>query len=270
MLCLTETWLKSSNKSNNQLIINEITPTGYLFEHISRISGRGGGVGLLYRKSLKLKKISLNKFKSFEAMGMAVLSSSVRISIFVIYRPPPSSTNNLSNAMFFEEFSTFLECFSTDPGSILLVGDFNFHVEDTSNVAAGQFLDLLRCFNLKQHVKEATYQGNHTLDLIITRTDDDIINNVFVKDPAISDHSAVFCNLMIKKPPFDKIVSKCRNLKGLDFLSFADQLSNSLLLTDPQNDLVGLVYQYESVLSSALDYHAPYKERIITLRPSAP
>ena len=72
-----------------------------------------------------------NKFKSFETMKM-VLQSSLYISIFVIYRPL-SNDNNSTNKMFFEEFSTVLEQFSTDPISLCLVGDFNFQVEDTSN-----------------------------------------------------------------------------------------------------------------------------------------
>ena len=151
-----------------------------------------------------MKKVSINKLKSFEAMGMSFHSSSGQFSIFIIYRPPPRSGNNSSNSLFFHEFSTFLEHFSTTTGSMLIVGDFNFHVEDSSDGIALQFLNILECFNLTQHVRHATYQGKHVLDLLITRADENIINCISVCDPAISDHSAVFCDLMIHKPPFEK------------------------------------------------------------------
>ena len=244
-------------------------PNGYLFEHIARGS-RGGGVGLLFNKTLNMKKISFNKFKSFEAIGMTSNSSSGHFSVFVIYRPPPSAKNKFSISLFFDEFSTFLEKFSTEMKSFIIVGDFNFHVEDMTDAHALRFLNILECFNLTQHVREATYQGKHILDLVITRDDENIINNVSVSDPAISDHSAVFCNILISKPPFERRVSRCRKLKSVDLDSFSKDVSGLLLSTALQNDLPGLLGQYESVLTSVLDQHAPCKERVITVRPSSP
>jgi len=270
ILCLTETWLKSNN-SNDQLIINELTPTGFLFHHVPRNNGRGGGVGILYKKSLKLKKISVKRFKSFEVMGMSIQSTPACISIFVIYKPPPSTRNKFSNKMFFDEFQVFLEQFLSGSNSFFLVGDFNFHVEDTTNAAALQFLNILDCFNLRQHVNEATYQGKHVLDLLITRHDEHIIDNIVVRDPAISDHSAVFCKLLVKKQPFEKIVTKCRKLKSIDVESFSKDINSSTLLTfSDHEDISDLINQYESVLASTLDHHAPIKERVVTLRPCEP
>lgn len=154
VLCITETWLKS----NNQLIINELSPKGYIFQHVAR-KGRGGGIGILFKKALKPVKISLkNKFKSFEVMGMSLHS-----------------------------------------GSLLLVGEFNFHIEDTSNSNALKFLNILDCFNLQQHVDNPTYNDKHILDLVITRKNDQIVDNFSISDPAISDHSAVFCDLHLKR-----------------------------------------------------------------------
>jgi hypothetical protein len=128
----------------------------------------------------------------------------------------------------------------------------------------------LECFNLIQHVKQATYQGKHVLDLVITRAEDNIINCVNVGDPVISDHSAVLCDLLIHKPPFEKRISKCRKLKSINLDSFSNDVSVSLLSSFPKTDLVWLLHQYESALTSVLDQHAPLKEHIITVRPSAP
>jgi len=142
-------------------------------------------LGFYIKKSLKLKKISFKQFKSFEVMRMSTQSTHACISIFVIYKPPPSNRNKFSNKLFFDEFQVFLEQFLSGSNSVFLVGDFNFHIEDTTNAAALQFLNILECFNLTQHVNEATYQGKHVLDLLITRHDEHIIENVAVRDPAI-------------------------------------------------------------------------------------
>ena len=52
ILTLTETWLNPN--SNDQTIINSLCPTGYLFQHVPR-EKREGGVGILFKQSLKLK-----------------------------------------------------------------------------------------------------------------------------------------------------------------------------------------------------------------------
>jgi hypothetical protein len=97
----------NTNDIRDELTINELTPKGYLLHHIAR-KGRGGGVGLLYRKSLRFKKIALKQFKSFETLGMLACSSPANISLFVIYRPPPSNRNKLTNKIFFEEFAVLI------------------------------------------------------------------------------------------------------------------------------------------------------------------
>ena len=51
-LFLTETWLDNESETE----IGFLKPKGYDFSHIPRQSGRGGGVGILFKSSLKFKK----------------------------------------------------------------------------------------------------------------------------------------------------------------------------------------------------------------------
>ena len=145
ILALTETWLSPGNV--NEFEINETTPNGYAFLHAPRHT-RGGGVAVVYRKSLHLKQNpTYDKFKSFEHMDLTVKSASKYLRIIVIYRPPPSKNNNLTESTFFSEFSTLLEELvpysGSGSGSVLIAGDFNFHVNDSSNASAKKFLNLL-------------------------------------------------------------------------------------------------------------------------------
>ena len=70
--------------------------------------------------------------------------------------------------MFFKDFSTLLESVSIYSGNILVVRDFNFHVDQPDDHNASVFLDLLDSADLEHHVTEATHKKRHTLDLVIT------------------------------------------------------------------------------------------------------
>ena len=48
-----------------------------------------------------------------------------------------------STTKFFEEFPSLLESLVTVPGSLLMVGDFNFHVNDASDRGFSVYLKLL-------------------------------------------------------------------------------------------------------------------------------
>ena len=50
---------------------------------------------------------------------------------------------------------------------------------------------------------------------------------------------------------------------------FNADIANSSLLISPASDLNDLVQQYDSVLSSVLDSHAPCAEHVVTIRPLA-
>lgn len=59
---------------------------------------------------------------------------------------------------------------------------------------------MIHSFNLEQHVRKSTHKDGHTLDLIITRCEDNIIGSVYITDPGISDHFSVYVNVLIEKP----------------------------------------------------------------------
>ena len=54
---------------------------------------------------------------------------------------------------------------------MIIIGDFNCHMDDTADRYAAQFGSLLELFNLKQHVAVPTYRSGHILDLVISRKD---------------------------------------------------------------------------------------------------
>ena len=71
------------------------------------------------------------------------------------------------------------------------LSDFNFHLDAINNTDARRFNNIIEFFNLKQHVNGSTHKNGHTLDLIITRSEESFVTDVVVNDPALSDHLAV-------------------------------------------------------------------------------
>ena len=145
LFALTETWLRPGNIDCVE--IGDLCPTGYDFIHIPRES-RGGGVGLLFKESLdiKCKNSEWNfSFQSFEFLDVCFKSSKM-IRMIIIYRPPSS----VPLSTFYREFSLLLEDLATASGELLIVGDFNLHVDSSRDVNALHFCDLIASFDLKQ------------------------------------------------------------------------------------------------------------------------
>ena len=65
-----------------------------------------------------------------------------------------------------------------------------------------------------------------------------------------------------------KVVSS-RKLRGIHMTSFRSDVEGSVLLQH-QDDLHVVVNMYDEVLRPLLDKHAPMKERVVTVRLSAP
>ena len=103
----------------------------------------------------------------------------------------------LSTSLFLEEFSKLLESITADQRHkrLLIVGDFNIHVDNSNDTTARQFVDLLDSFNLVQHVSEKTHANGHTIDLVISNAMDHFVNDVKITDPVISDNLAFHSTL---------------------------------------------------------------------------
>ena len=165
ILAITETWLRPGNI--DEVDIGTLCPTGYRFFHVPRSYSLGGGVGLLFKETINVNSQITDTFESFEYMD-ARPRCLQGIRILVIYRPPGRSSYDL----FYEEFSKLIEQTAVTPGGLLIVGDFNLHVDDGDDFQARRFVDILESYNLKQYVTGATHISGHTLDLVITKSND--------------------------------------------------------------------------------------------------
>ena len=90
---------------------------------------------------------------------------------------------NVPVSMFLEEFSKYLEIIIPSDGKLLVVDDFNFHLDNAKNDHSESFKELLNTFSLWQHVSFSTHSKGHILDLIITAESDDTVKRHPVFSP---------------------------------------------------------------------------------------
>ena len=92
---------------------------------------------------------------SFEFSEWIVTSSFSRsLRIVILYRPPYSDQHKVTTEKFLMDFSTYLETLLLVKEELLIVGDFNIHVDISNDVDAIKFLDLLDSVGLQQHIKK--------------------------------------------------------------------------------------------------------------------
>lgn len=90
ILSLSETWLPLDTIPS---VLNSLTPPKFSILNSPRPSGcRGGGLALIYRSTLKVAKIPIQNFTSFESLCVRFTTTSktkpLSFILLTIYRPP--------------------------------------------------------------------------------------------------------------------------------------------------------------------------------------
>ena len=160
---------------------------------------------------------------------------------------------------FLADFCDYLETIVLSKEQLLIVGDFNFHVDVMDDNDSVRLLDLLESFGLQQHVAHATHTHGHILDLIITRQSDQIIKSLPCVDRFISDHASVLCSLHSIKPSLNVKSVTYRKFKAIDIDLLNNDLSTSVLCQNPPNVLDELVNCYNETLRSTETCTFDYK-----------
>ena len=268
LVAISETWLKPGD----DLITAELTPSGFSFQHIPRENKAGGGVGLLYKSSMSVSiKTDVKKYKSFESIHAEVTVNSKSVRLGNVYRPEKrSSASHVNFGYFLEEFESMMDDYLLHPSEVIFTGDFNIHVDNISDNQANRFRATLFSGGFTQHVSEPTHRHGHSLDLLITRENVNLISDVYIH-PGLSDHYAVMCTLMLQKPELPKVTLTTRRFKAINIESFSRDVSSSLSSTDVvTDDAEHCVQKYEITLNGLLNKHAPARTRTLKLRPESP
>ena len=108
--------------------------------------------------------------KLFECLEVTLTINLACLRIVVIYRPTPSKQNDLSKAMFFDEFGDYLDNYVLSTGKIIVLGDFNFNWEDQADLDTLRLKHLFpscclstTCYQCNSRVNSHTGSGSVTV-----------------------------------------------------------------------------------------------------------
>ena len=226
---------------------------------------------MIFKESINVEKVSVAGKGSFEASEWLVNpAATTRLRVVIVYRPPYSVKHPVSTSTFITEFSDYLESLVMSSEPLLILGDFNIHMDLPDDTDCRNMSDLLVSMGLKQHVLQPTHELGHTLDLIITRISDIIIAGRPYTGELFSDHFPVFCQLKPERPLVAVKHLQFRKIKSIDRDQFSEAICSSQLCLEPPDDLDTLVNCYNETLRSALDIYAPVLTRDIIVRLRAP
>jgi hypothetical protein len=266
-MIITETWLLETDG----VIVGECTPYAPSYDFLNYIRGGtnyGGGIGIVYKKTLNLKAVPVeSRYRTFEHC-MLCINSSIKVSC--IYRPFPSRKNGFKTPEFMEEIEQFLDEICVVPEKLCILGDFNLHIEDADDGDTKKFMVILNNTGLYQFVSEPTHVGGGILDLVIARIGDDLVQNVEVDPIRYSDHHFVSCIYQCAKPPPMMITTKSREYGKIDHDLLKSLLEERFEDFSDSNDPDTLVQAYESITSSVLDEVCPIVEKTRTIKPRLP
>ncbi|XP_064190166.1 uncharacterized protein LOC135254124 isoform X3 [Anguilla rostrata] len=258
-LALTETWITPENTATPAAL-----SSFFSFSHTPRPSGRGGGTGLLISPSWKYSALPLSDLPrfSFEYHSVSI-TCPTNLYIVVIYRPPGPLGN------FIDELDILLSSFPEDGTPLILLGDFNLHLETSQSSAV---LHLLHSFDLSLQSSPPTHKAGNLLDLVFLRNSP--CTDITVTPLHTSDHHFVSFSLPLApshppSPPTPS-VSVRRNLCSLSTSSLASSVTAAL---PPLESFTTLPTDSASTsllssLTSALDSLCPTVSR--PTRPSPP
>ena len=191
-------------------------------------------------------------------------------SIIIVYRPPQRKIDD-----FLHDFDELLGHMSCMSHHILIAGDFNIHIYNSSMDSATKCIQLLDQYNLQQHVNGATHTKRRTLDLVITKRDDSrpIIENVQIANCDISDHYYVFvssiCSTESSIRQNRKILK--RNFEDVNIVELTDSLQAKLSCSCASSENIETCLEnYFDNVESVLDNMCPKKEDKSKKRKSKP
>ena len=250
---LTETWLRS----DHQDIVNDLTLPGFELKHLNRLGKRGGGLCVLHRNSLKFVRTAAVTPTHFELLQLSCSKPCYHFAL--IYKPPASSVPG-----FLDEFEDLVSSLVTTTGRLLILGDFNLHLDDPTSPGVTRLNNILQSTGLVQHMTQPTHKSNHTLDIVISRIDDTMLTSSVVALPnTFSDHHTITFSIKGFTPRPTTHKRRGRDYRRIDLNNFQADLHSELssCIACDGESVDTIVQKYSDSVFSTLDSHAPIVTR---------
>ena len=146
MAIITESWLQNNEEDACMLSTSEFCTSPFSAIPSNRQDRQGSGILLVHKKSYKANLIDEVFTCSFQATKFRIQIDNCNVTLLSIYHPPYSTTNPVTNRMFIDDIIEWI-CdqlvMSDDDNKLIILGDFNIHVNDKSDENAHNFMDII-------------------------------------------------------------------------------------------------------------------------------
>lgn len=258
IFAVSETWLTHVTRDE------VVGIDGFRLVRRDRGLGRGGGILLYVRNSMKFSVLDNIKDDHSEMLCISFTMNGIKNILSVIYRPPGFASVN----EFFEEFEYVISRNLLECDNFVCLGDFNIDMLNVDGAHTQRFLSLLHAYNLNQVINEPTRigRGNATLiDLILCSNTDFLLDSGVDSSFDVSDHLLIKCKLKLdvsRPKPFFKTY---RDFKFFDRHLFYNDLFGlpfeNILYINDINEKLAL---FNTLILSLFDVHAPARTARIT------
>ena len=257
----TETWLKDIDRDEVWLLGSCINKGDFRCVTSNR-SGtkKGGGLAIVYKPGSGIKCVSMENGEksSFQFAVWKLEIKNKVLTVVRIYRPPTKHLVNDSNAIFITEFLDFIGELQLESKNIVILGNFNLHVNDKLDTDAQQFSDMVEASGMKQWINFPTHKQGNTLDLIITELAAEVqIKNVYC-GPYISHHCIITCTYSIPKTKMVTKQIKYRDCKKEDMIKVIKDMNLDSINLGSEN-LEELLSEFRLCVLESVEKHAPVK-----------
>ena len=264
---IVETWL--TDDDDVWVSSSDLHKDGYKALCTNRLGRAGGGLVLVYKSQIKVKTLESGEKTSFEYAVWQITMKNNTVSLLGVYRPPYSTAHPVSVNTFIEEFSTFLVGFTAHNKNIIIMGDFNIHINKEGDPNANLFMSNMQSFGFVQHVWFPTQRHGNTLDLVFTEEESAFRVLRCEEGSFFSDHCSVHLITTLPKENIVRKTKSYRKVKDIDTAVFMQDFRSNHV-ENQFDDLNTLVNKFEDSLRNILDNHAPLKTKQITIRTKYP
>ena len=107
---------------------------------------------MIHRKYRITTKPDTSNYSSFEHDIWNIQIGTRVYTIIGLYHPPQGTDPKVNNANFLDQITSLLSHVIPKHQDIIIMRDFNIHINDPEDQDAQTLQDTLNVFNLKQHV----------------------------------------------------------------------------------------------------------------------
>ena len=271
-ICIvTETWLVQTDIDKIWYESTVLNRNQFQLFPSNRQGQRGGGIALVTKTNITTKLLDEGQLNTFQFDKWQLALKHTSITVIAIYHPPPSNLMRVTNGEFLDEFTDWVAESVSTCNNVILVGDFNLHVNNPNDDDACNFMETTQVLGLYQNITFPTDVTGNTLDLIFSEANNKIKVEECIQGDYISDHCLITYILGFNKPITTRKENKYSKVKSVNVLNMASDIRKGFI--DPSTKSTSLedkVMQFESILKSSLDNHAPIKTKLMPLQKPIP